>query len=235
MTRSACRAAAVALSLLLAGCGAAPDPVRPADAGGPVARGDPAARGVGQLRRLVVLPVAYTPGDCEWPDAAPRLDQAAVLFLRDWKGYEVVRPPRADSALRLARDLAEWQRTAGAGASPPAALRNPLTGLARDLAGDGVLLIRAAPACAGTAAKALTAIASVVGSKDATLEAAAFEAGSGAPVWRSAIRPALWEGAQPPSGPSAYAMQRAIEEVFQPMENAVPAVLKPAARQKEHP
>jgi hypothetical protein len=66
----------------------------------------------------------------------------------------------------------------------------------------------------------------------APLETAAFDGRHGTLVWRNAVRPALWEAELPRSGPSAYAMQRAIEELYQPMDNAVPAVLAPAAREE---
>ena len=77
--------------------------------------------------------------------------------------------------------------------------------------------------------RSLGAIAGVVASAGAPLEGAVLDARSGTLLWRNAVKPALWEGALPPSGPSPYAMQRAIEELYQSMDNAVPAVLAPAA------
>lgn len=221
----------LALAALLAAALAACGTGREAPAAGTAAV-PAAAGGVGPLRRLLVLPVTYAPGSCQWPDMAPRLDQSAVLFVRDWKGYDIVRPPRSDATLRLARGLAEWQRAASAGDRPPAPLRSELVALARDAGADGVLLLDAAPDCAGVTGKTLTALAGVVTRPAAPLETAAFDGRHGTLVWRNAVRPALWEAELPRSGPSAYAMQRAIEELYQPMDNAVPAVLTPAARQE---
>ena len=222
---------AIALSLALVGCGAARDPAAPAESTQSAVQAD-AVVGVGQLRRLVMLPVVYTPGECQWPDVAPRLDQAAVLFLRDWKGYEVIRPPRPEPALELARALADWQRDAGVDAPPAPPLRDRLTGLVRQFGGDGVLLVQASPVCEGTAGKALSAIASVVGSDDSTLRATVLNA-AGTPAWHGAIRPAAWKPPLAPTGPSAYGVQRAVEELFQPMENALPTLLRPGAAQTD--
>jgi hypothetical protein len=217
-------ALAALLALALAACGTGRDTSAP----GTEAR--PAATRVGELRRLLMLPVAYAPGSCRWPDAALRLDQSAVLFVRDWRGYEILRPARTEPARRLAHALAEWARDADAGARPPPPLRGELGDLAREAGADGVLVLAATPDCAGVTGKALGAIAGVVASSGAPLEGAVLDARSGTLLWRNAVKPALWEGAVPPSGPSPYAMQRAIEELYQSMDNAVPAVLAPAAR-----
>lgn len=214
------------LALGIAACGTGRDEA----AAGPATGTDPGR--VGQLHRLAMLPVVYTPGSCQWPEAALRLDQTAVLFLRDWKGYEIVRPSRTEPALQLARALGEWQRGATVGDRPPAALRGEIADFARAAGADGVLVLASTPDCSGTAGKALSAIAGVVASTDAPLESAAYEARRGSLVWRHGLRPTLWAGNLPLAGPSTYAMQRAIEELYQPMDNAVPAVLGTPARPK---
>jgi hypothetical protein len=212
------------LALWLSACGAGRD----APASGAEPR--PAAPRVGELRRLLMLPVAYAPGSCRWPDAALRLDQSAVLFVRDWRGYEVLRPARTEPARRLAIALAEWARDADVDERAPPPLRGELGDLAREAGADGVLVLAATPDCAGVTGKALGAITGVVANAAAPLEGAVLDARRGALLWRNAVQPALWEGALPPPGPSPYAMQRAIEELFQPLNNAVPAVLAPATR-----
>jgi hypothetical protein len=218
-------ALAALLALALAACGTG----RETPAPGTEAR--PAPTRVGELRRLLMLPVAYAPGSCRWPDAALRLDQSAVLFVRDWRGYEILRPARTEPARRLAHALAEWARDADAGDRPPPPLRGELGDLTREAGADGVLVLAATPDCTGVTGRALGAIAGVVASTGAPLEGVVLDVHRGTLLWRNGVKPALWEGAVPPSGPSPYAMQRAIEELFQPLDNAVPAVLAPASRQ----
>ncbi|MCU0971107.1 MAG: hypothetical protein MUF57_04770 [Gammaproteobacteria bacterium] len=98
------RIAVVLAGLVLASCGSSPEmPARvPGVASSPE---DQVVRGVGNLRRLLVLPVVVDQGSCNWPEVARDLDESVVRFLRDWKGYELVRPAQLDDAWKLARRL----------------------------------------------------------------------------------------------------------------------------------
>ena len=224
--------AAMTLALVLAGCGSAPRGAGPPLA---TAGGDETARPVGELRRLLLLPVVFEAGACRWPDAAARLDASSVLFLRDWKGYQALRPAgREPGVTRLAGDLAIWQDENPDGGRLPDALRGELGEVARTAGADGILVIRATPRCGGYATQALQAVARAVpstigGAAGYALSAAVYDADRGAPAWRRQTTPQGWADS-PAGGPSPFDMQRAAEELFHPIENALPAVLQqPAA------
>lgn len=228
----------VALFLVTAallGCGSPPQ--RPASAGkaAPRAPDDQVVRGVGNLRRLVALPVVVEQGSCDWPDVARDLDEAAIRFLRDWKGYEPVRPADPDGAWTLARELGTWQEKAPGAGKPPADLRARLMVAGEEAAADGVLVVHASPECPGGAdAGLLTLPARLAGSLNRSLSAGVYEAERGTLVWHNHIRPPGWDpgryGAQPPP---RFETRQAGESLFAPIENAVPAVLKPPPRPRK--
>ncbi len=220
------RALALALALAGGGCASEPAEDRPA----PTVR-EEAARPAGELRRVLLLPVVFEPGECRWPDAAARLDASAVLFLQDWKGYEVQRAAQGESRIgRQAVALVGWQDENPEGGSVSGPLRQSLAELAGTVAADGVLVIHATPRCGGYTTQALRAVARAVpsgigGAPLHTLSATLFDADRGAAAWQRQITPQTWAD-PPPTGPSAFDMQRAAEELFHPIENALPAVLR---------
>jgi len=220
--------AALVTVAALAGCGGMPDRERAApEASAPVA----AARPVAELRRLLLLPVVFDPAQCQWPEAAARLDASTVLFLQDWKGYQLLRSAPGDpNVTEQARALAVWQAQHPDGGTVTEPLRDELGALAGGVAADGVLVIHAAPRCGGYTTQALQAVARVVpdtigGGAAEPLSATIFDGRGGATAWQRQVAPRTWAGA-PPAGPSAFDMQRAAEELFHPIDNALPAVLE---------
>lgn len=220
------------IAAALLACGSPPQ--RPASPGkaAPRATDDQVVRGVGNLRRLVALPVVVEQGSCDWPDVARDLDEAAIRFLRDWKGYELVRPADTTAAWALAREVGAWQEKAGGAGKPPADLRARLMVAGEEAAADGVLVVHSSPECpGGTDASLLTLPARLAGSLNRSLSAGVYEAERGTLVWHNRIRPPGWDpgryGAQPPP---RFETRQAGESLFAPIENAVPAVLKPPPR-----
>jgi len=224
-------AIAAALALGLGGCASGPAGTEVAAS----ASREQAARPVGELRRILLLPVVFEPGQCRWPDAAARLDASTVLFLQDWKGYEVQRASAGDPALaRRAGALAAWQDENPDGGTLPPPLQHDLGALAGTGAADGVLVVHATPRCGGYTTQALQAVAravpgSIGGAPVHTLSATLFDAGRGAAAWQRQITPQAWAD-PPPAGPLPFDMRRATEELFHPIENALPAVLERPGR-----
>ena len=223
------------IAAALLACGSPPQ--RPPSAGkaAPRAPDDQVVRGVGNLRRLVALPVVVEQGSCDWPDVARDLDEAAIRFLRDWKGYDPVRPADPAAAWALAREVGAWQEKAGGAGKPPADLRARLMVAGEEAAADGVLVVHSAPECpGGTDAGLLTLPARLAGSLNRSLSAGVYEAERGTLVWHNHIRPPGWDpgryGAQPPP---RFETRQAGESLFAPIENAVPAVLKPPPRPRK--
>jgi hypothetical protein len=220
------------IAAALLACGSPPQ--RPASPGkaAPRATDDQVVRGVGNLRRLVALPVVVEQGSCDWPDVARDLDEAAIRFLREWKGYEPVRPADTAAAWSLAREVGAWQEKAGGAGKPPADLRARLMVAGEEASADGVLVIHSSPECpGGSDAGLLTLPARLAGSLNRSLSAGVYEAERGTLVWHNRIRPPGWDpgryGAQPPP---RFETRQASEALFAPIENAVPAVLKPPPR-----
>jgi len=218
--------AVAALALTLGGCASGP---AESDGAGVSPALEQAGRPAGELRRTLLLPMVFEPGECRWPDAAARLDAAIQLFLQDWKGYAVQRAAPGDAAVaRRAGALAAWQTDNPDGGTLPPPLRRDLGELAGTA--DGVLVVHATPRCGGYTTQALQAVAravpgSVGGAPLHTLSATLFDAARGAPAWQRQITPQAWAD-PPPAGPSPFDMRRAAEELFHPIENALPAVLE---------
>jgi hypothetical protein len=220
------------IGALLTGCATSPRPPGPPAASAPRAADDQVVRGVGNLRKLLVLPVVVQPAGCDWPDVARDLDEAAVRFLRDWKGYELVRPADPIAAAALAGQVGAWQEKNAASRTPPVELRTRLGAAAERAGTDGVLVVHAAPECPrGPEAGLLTLPARLAGSLDRTLSAGVYDAATGTLVWQNQIRPAAWDparyGAQPPP---RFETRQAAEALFAPIENAIPAVLETSPR-----
>jgi len=229
--RRATLAIAAVLALALGGCASGPaerEVHTPASS-------EQAARPVGELRRILLLPVVFEPGQCRWPDGAARLDSSTVLFLQDWKGYEVLRAAPGDPAIaRRASALAAWQSENPDGGVLPPPLQRDLGELAGPGTADGVLVVHATPRCGGYTTQALQAVAravpgSIGGAPAHTLSATLFDAARGAAAWQRQITPQAWVD-PPPAGPSPFDMRRAAEELFHPIENALPAVLERPGR-----
>ena len=89
-------ALALLLTIGLSACSSSPELPATASRVLPGTPDDQVARGVGNLRRLAALPVVIDQGSCAWPEVARDLDEASIRFLRDWKGYELVRPAQLD-------------------------------------------------------------------------------------------------------------------------------------------
>jgi hypothetical protein len=225
------------MAAALLGCGASARRSAPAVEAAPRAPDDQVVRGVGNLRRLLALPVVVEQGSCDWPDVARDLDEAAIRFLRDWKGYDIVRPAELGATWTLARQVGVWQEKDAGKGKPPADLRARLMEAAEALAADGVLVIHAAPECpAGAGAGLLTLPARLAGSLNRSLSAGIFEAERGTLIWHNQIDPAGWDpgryGARPPP---RFETRQAGEALFAPIENAVPAVLKAPPRPRKVP
>jgi hypothetical protein len=225
------RVAVLLAGLALASCGSSPEiPARvPSVASSPE---DQVARGVGNLRRLLVLPVVIDQGSCNWPEVARDLDEAAVRFLRDWKGYELIRPARLDDAWKLARRLGEWQEGDVEKGKPPGELRARLIAAGTDAGADGVVAIHASPECPGGADAGLLSLPSrLAESLNRTLSAGIYETATGRLYWHRHVRPQGWDpvryGSRPPP---RFETRQAAEGLLGPIENAVPAVLKPAPK-----
>jgi hypothetical protein len=217
--------------LLLASCGSSPEmPARaPSVASSPE---DQVVRGVGNLRRLLVLPVVIEQGSCDWPEVARDLDESVVRFLRDWKGYELVRPAQLDDAWKLARRLGEWQEGDVGKGRPPSELRARLVAAGTDARADGVVAVHASPECPGGAdAGLLTLPRRLAESLNRTLSAGVYETATGTLHWHRHIRPPGWDpvryGSRPPP---RFETRQAAEGLLGPIENAVPAVLKAPPR-----
>jgi hypothetical protein len=230
------RIAVVLAGLVLASCGSSPEmPARvPGVASSPE---DQVVRGVGNLRRLLVLPVVVDQGSCNWPEVARELDESVVRFLRDWKGYELVRPAQLDDAWKLARRLGEWQEGDVGKGRPPPELRTRLIAAGTDAHADGVVAVHASPECpAGTDAGLLTLPSRLAESLNRTLSAGVYEAATGTLYWHRHIRPPGWDpvryGSRPPP---RFETRQAAEGLLGPIENAVPAVLKPAPKPRPAP
>jgi hypothetical protein len=220
------------IGILVTGCGTAPKPPGPPAGTAPRAADDQVVRGVGNLRKLLALPVVVQPAGCDWPDVARDLDEAAVRFLRDWKGYELVRPADPIAAAALAGQIGAWQEKSATSRTPPVELRARLGAAAERAGTDGVLVVHAAPECPrGPEAGLLTLPARLAGSLDRTLSAGIYDAATGTLVWQNQIRPAAWDparyGAQPPP---RFETRQAVEALFAPIENAIPAVLETSPR-----
>jgi hypothetical protein len=218
------------IGILITGCGTAPKPPGTPAGTAPRAADDQVVRGVGNLRKLLALPVVVQPAGCDWPDVARDLDEAAVRFLRDWKGYELVRPADPIAAAALAGQIGAWQEKSATSRTPPVELRARLGAAAERAGTDGVLVVHAAPECPrGPEAGLLTLPARLAGSLDRTLSAGIYDAATGALVWQNQIRPTAWDparyGAQPPP---RFETRQAAEALFAPIENAIPAVLETA-------
>lgn len=223
-----------ALALLvatgLAACSSSPKVPATAAQALPAAPDDQVARGVGNLRRLAVLPVVIDQDSCAWPEVAHDLDESSIRFLRDWKGYELVRPAQLDPSWRLARRLGEWQEKNAGNGKPANDLQAQIVAIARDSGADGILVIHASPECTGgTDAGLLSLPARLAESLNRTLSAGIYEAGHGAPVWYRQVQPQGWDPTRYASRPPPrFETRQAAETLFGPLENAVPAVLKPA-------
>ena len=111
------------IAAALLGCGAPARRSATAVEAAPRAPDDQVVRGVGNLRRLLALPVVVEQVSCDWPEVARDLDEAAIRFLRDWKGYDIVRPADLDAAWTLARQVGAWQENDAGKGKPPADLR----------------------------------------------------------------------------------------------------------------
>jgi hypothetical protein len=220
--------AVAALALALGGCASGP---AEEDVAAPATALDRAPRPAGELRRILLLPVVFEPGECRWSDAAARLDASAVLFLQDWKGYAVQRAAPGDAAVaRRAGALAAWQAENPDGGTLPPPLQRDVDELAGASTAEGVLVIHATPRCGGYTTQALQAVAravpdSIGGAPVHTLSATLLDAARGATAWQRQITPKAWAD-PPPAGPSPFDMRRAAEELFHPIENALPAVLE---------
>lgn len=231
------RIAVLLASLALASCGSSPE--MPARAPSAVASSpeDQVVRGVGNLRRLLVLPVVVDQGSCNWPEVARDLDESAIRFLRDWKGYELVRPAQLDDAWKLARRLGEWQEGDVDKGRPPSELRTRLIATGTDAGADGVVAIHASPECPGGAEAGLLTLPSrLAESLNRTLSAGVYEAATGNLYWHRHIRPPGWDpvryGSRPPP---RFETRQAAEGLLGPIENAVPAVLKAPPKPRPAP
>jgi hypothetical protein len=221
------RIAVLLAGLVLASCGSSPEmPARaPSVASSPE---DQVVRGVGNLRRLLVLPVVVDQGSCNWPEVARDLDESVVRFLRDWKGYELVRPAQLEDAWKLARGLGEWQEGDVGKGKPQPELRARLVAAGTDAHADGVVAVHASPECPGGAdAGLLTLPRRLAESLNRTLSAGVYETATGTLHWHRHIRPPGWDpvryGSRPPP---RFETRQAAEGLLGPIENAVPAVLK---------
>jgi hypothetical protein len=217
------------IGALLAGCASAPKQPPATPRAAPKATDDQVVRGVGNLRKLVALPVVVEQGSCDWPDVARDLDESAIRFLRDWKGYELVRPAQGDDAAwTLAQELGAWQEKNADAGRPPAELRAKVLVAGENAGADGVLVIHASPECPGGAnAGLLTLPARLAGSLNRTLSAGIYETERGTLLWQQHVRPPGWDatryGAQQPP---RFETRQAGEALFSPIENAAPAVLR---------
>jgi hypothetical protein len=198
---------------------------------------DQVVRGVGSLRRLLVLPAVIDQGSCSWPEVARDLDESAVRFLRDWKGYELLRPARLDDAWNLTRQLGEWQEGDVGKGKPPSELRARLVAAGSEAGADGVVAIHASPECPGGADAGLLSLPSrLAESLNRTLSVGVYEAASGRLYWHRHIRPPGWDpvryGSRPPP---RFETRQAAEGLLGPIENAVPAVLKAPPKPRSAP
>ena len=220
----------------LSACSSSPELPASATRALPGAPDDQVARGVGNLRRLAALPVVIEQGSCTWPEVARELDESSIRYLRDWKGYELVRPAQLDPSWQLARRLGQWQEEDIGKGKPPADLRAQIVSTGRDSGADGILVVHASPECpGGPEAGLLTLPARLAESLNRTLSAGVYEAERGTLVWHRHIRPPGWDPARYGSGPPPrFETREAAEALFGPIENAVPAVLRPAPKAPPH-
>jgi len=225
------------LTIGLSACASSPELPASATRALPGAPDDQVARGVGNLRRLAALPVVIEQGSCTWPEVARELDESSIRYLRDWKGYELVRPAQLDPSWQLARRLGQWQEDDIGKGKPPADLRAQIVSTGRDSGADGILVVHASPECpGGPEAGLLTLPARLAESLNRTLSAGVYEAERGTLVWHRHIRPPGWDptryGSRPPP---RFETRQAAEALFGPIENAVPAVLRPAPKAQPKP
>jgi len=225
------------LTIGLSACSSSPELPASATRALPGAPDDQVARGVGNLRRLAALPVVIEQGSCTWPEVARELDESSIRYLRDWKGYELVRPAQLDPSWQLARRLGQWQEEDIGQGKPPADLRAQIVSTGRDSGADGILVVHASPECPGGAeAGLLTLPARLAESVNRTLSAGVYEAERGTLVWHRHIRPPGWDPTRYGSGPPPrFETRQAAEALFGPIENAVPAVLRPAPKAPPKP
>jgi len=225
------------LTIGLSACSSSPELPASATRALPGAPEDQVARGVGNLRRLAALPVVIEQGSCAWPEVARELDESSIRYLRDWKGYELVRPAQLEPSWQLARRLGQWQEEDIGKGKPPADLGAQIVSTGRDSGADGILVVHASPECPGGAeAGLLTLPARLAESLNRTLSAGVYEAERGTLVWHRHIRPPGWDPTRYGSGPPPrFETRQAAEALFGPIENAVPAVLRPAPKAPPKP
>lgn len=230
-------ALALLLAIGLSACSSSPEVPATASRVLPGTPDDQVARGVGNLRRLASLPVVIDQGSCAWPEVARDLDEASIRFLRDWKGYELVRPAQLDPSWKLAAKLGAWQEEDVSKGKPPSELRAQIVATGKDSGADGILVIHASPECPGGAeAGLLTLPGRLAESLNRTLSAGIYETERGTLVWHRHIRPPGWDptryGSRPPP---RFETRQAAEALFGPIENAIPAVLKGAPKAPPKP
>jgi hypothetical protein len=197
-------------------------------------------RSVGLLRRLLVLPAQYTVIHI-W-NRTPEIDapkstlmlEGATVFLRDWKGYEIIQYPETqnkggteappaqsqpDPGLKL---LYEWTENSEVDSPPPAEVKNLVSDLSRRFGADGVLVLqgfhKAANPLLITSAILTVGLAMPIALMDAKWyeKANIYEASSGRIVWRCRLN--LLSKNSPFD-------RRDVERLLGSLENAAPAAL----------
>jgi hypothetical protein len=194
---------------------------------------DAVPRYAGKLRRLLLVPTVYEPvaEECSpvpVADAGRWLDEAARVFLADWKGYEVLAPGdglAADALAQLARDLGRWQEREPDARLPPAAQREQLRRLAAARGADGVVVLHAAPECIGILDTTLMIFA--VGMPNfygkalgRNFSGGLYEAAAGTLVWQRRVN----LGARN-EGLKRDDARKSVEQLFDLLENAIPEIL----------
>lgn len=222
------RRAAAILAALLAGCSTtweSGEAVAPASYAGSE---DAVPRYAGKLRHLVMLPPVVEPvgESCarKYPSEAARwIYEEARAYLSDWKGYQL--RPEKDAA--LARALGSWQERSPQERRPPAALSGQLRELVAANQADGVLVLHAAPECIETADIVLNVLVIGMPSFYSKVFGRDFSAGiydsGGSLVWQRYATVGPLDATE--MSRSRANAAHAVENLFGPLENAIPEVL----------
>jgi len=187
-------------------------------------------RSVGLLRRMCFAGTSLeaSPADARWcmdrcdtSGYAASLEQSALGFLEDWRGYQVV---RVSAALDELEALARWAR-ARSGPEPPESLRALVQRLGRGSGCDAVVTLQGRlvyltwlDGAAWFASFALAIPLSML-RVGTGLEADVFEVHGGRLAWSARLR----EGGAP--GSELSRPHELGEKLFTPLELALPVVL----------
>jgi hypothetical protein len=192
------------------------------------AAADNVPRYAGKLRRLIVLqavvePVGESCARSSPGELAPWVDEEALAYLTDWKGY-VALAGRDDV---LVRALGPWQARTPQARVPDEALAAQLRAHAAAQAADGVLVLHAAPQCLDMVDALLNVFIIGMPSYYSKALGRDFSAGlygaDGALVWQAYDRLGPFD--ETAESRSRKSVAESVESLLALLENAVPEIL----------